>query len=113
MPSSTSRRIGLVVFGVGVLYMLGLGWLYSWWMVPATRESGPENLSGAVAFIWALSAPLGSILVVVGASEEWGSHERLFGTVDDQVAEQIACSVLLVRRYVAAAISWIKRRLKG
>ena len=78
MPSSTSRRIGLVVFGVGVLYMLGLGWLYSWWMVPATRESGPENLSGAVAFIWALSAPLGSILVVVGASLVAQVERRLF-----------------------------------
>ena len=52
-------------------------------------------------------------LVVVGASEEWSSHERLFGTVDDQVAERIACSVLLVRRYEPVAISWIKRQVKG
>jgi len=51
-------------------------------------------------------------LVVVGASEEWSVRTQLFGTVDDQITEQIACSVLLVRRYEPAAISWIKRRIK-
>ena len=74
----TSQKIGWVVFGIGALYMLGMGWLYSWWMVPATREIGPENLSGAVAFIWALSAPLGSILVVVGAALMAQVERRLF-----------------------------------
>jgi len=34
------------------------------------------------------------------------------GTVDDRISEQIACSVLLVRRYEPAAISWIKRQVK-
>ena len=74
----TSQKIGWVVFGIGALYMLGMGWLYSWWMVPATREIGPENLSGAVAFIWALSAPLGSILVAVGAALIAPVERRLF-----------------------------------
>ncbi len=74
----TSQKIGWVVFWIGALYMLGMGWLYSWWMVPATREIGPENLSGAVAFIWALSAPLGSILVVVGAALIAQVERRLF-----------------------------------
>jgi hypothetical protein len=74
----TSQKIGWVVFLIGALYMLGMGWLYSWWMVPATREIGPENLSGAVAFIWALSAPLGSILVVVGAALMAQVERRLF-----------------------------------
>ncbi len=51
-------------------------------------------------------------LVVIGASEEWSVRTRLFGTIDDWIAERIACSVLLVRRYEPAAISWIKRRVK-
>ncbi len=79
MQSKTmTSKIGWVVFLIGALYMLGMGWLYSWWMVPATREIGPENLSGAVAFIWALSAPLGSILVVVGAALIAQVERRLF-----------------------------------
>jgi hypothetical protein len=79
MQSKTmTSKIGWVVFLIGALYMLGMGWLYSWWMVPATREIGPENLSGAVAFIWALSAPLGSILVVVGAALMAQVERRLF-----------------------------------
>jgi hypothetical protein len=28
--TSTSQKIGWVVFWVGAVYMLGLGWLYSW-----------------------------------------------------------------------------------
>ena len=79
MQSKTmTSKIGWVVFWIGALYMLGMGWLYSWWMVPATREIGPENLSGAVAFIWALSAPLGSILVVVGAALIAQVERRIF-----------------------------------
>ena len=78
MQGKTLQKIGWVVFGIGALYMLGMGWLYSWWVVPATREIGPENLSGAVAFIWALSAPLGSVLVAVGASLIAQVEYRLF-----------------------------------
>jgi len=76
--TSMSRTIGWIVFGIGALYMLGLGWLYSWWVVPATREAGPENLSTAVGFIWALSAPLGSALVAIGAALIAQVERRLF-----------------------------------
>jgi hypothetical protein len=41
MQSKTSRIVGWIPFGIGALYMAGLGWLYSWWVVPATREMGP------------------------------------------------------------------------
>jgi APA family basic amino acid/polyamine antiporter len=51
-------------------------------------------------------------LVVVGASEEWADPKQLFGAVDDEIAEQCRCSVLMVRRYEHAAISWIRRRTK-
>lgn len=52
-------------------------------------------------------------LLVLGAAEEWGVGDRLFGTVDDWVTERVeCCSVLLVRRYEPAALHWLRRRLK-
>jgi hypothetical protein len=76
--TSTSQKIGWVVFWIGAIYMLGMGWLYSWWMVPAANEIGPDAMSGAVGFIWALSAPLGSVLVAVGAALIARAERRLF-----------------------------------
>jgi len=52
-------------------------------------------------------------LLVVGASDEWISRTRLFGSIDDQLASQVPCSVLLVRRHEPTAISWIRRRVKA
>ena len=51
-------------------------------------------------------------LIVMGASEEWASRTRLFGSVDDWVADQAPCSVLLCRRYEPVAVSWLRRRVK-
>jgi hypothetical protein len=51
-------------------------------------------------------------LIVVGASEEWAYETRLFRSVDDWIADQARCSVLLVRRYEPVAISWIRRQVK-
>lgn len=51
-------------------------------------------------------------LLVLGASDEWLTPGYLFGAVDDQVAAQATCSVLLVRRYETATISWIRRKVK-
>ena len=51
-------------------------------------------------------------LIVVGASEEWASRTRLFGSVDDWIVDQVRCSVLLVRRHEPAAISWVRRQAK-
>jgi nucleotide-binding universal stress UspA family protein len=49
-------------------------------------------------------------LIVVGAAVEWVARTRLFGEVDDCVAEEARCSVLLVRRYEPAVISWLRHR---
>jgi len=65
---SPSQKIGWIVFWIGGIYMLGLGWLYSWWMVPAANQSGAEALAGFVGFMWALSVPLGAFIVVIGAA---------------------------------------------
>jgi hypothetical protein len=34
---TVASKIGWAVFLIGGLYMLGMGWLYSWWMVPAAN----------------------------------------------------------------------------
>ena len=51
-------------------------------------------------------------LIVMGASEEWSCQTRLFGSVDDWVADQAPCSVLLCRRYEPVAMSWLRRQVK-
>lgn len=52
-------------------------------------------------------------LLVVGASEEWAEPGTLFGRVDDELARQVTCSVLMVRRYEPAVMSWIRRQAKS
>jgi nucleotide-binding universal stress UspA family protein len=49
-------------------------------------------------------------LIVVGASDQWLSRTQLFGSLTDEIAEKTTCSVLLVRRHEAAAMSWIRRQ---
>ena len=51
-------------------------------------------------------------LIVMGASEEWALSTRLFGSVDDWIADKAPCSVLLCRRYEPVAISWLRRQVK-
>jgi nucleotide-binding universal stress UspA family protein len=51
-------------------------------------------------------------LIVVGASEQWVSRMKLFGSITDHIAEETECSVLLVRRHEAAAMSWLRRQVK-
>jgi len=66
--TSTSQKIGWGVFTIGGLYMFGLGWLYSWQMVPAANQFGRDAYSGLLGFIWALSVPLGVFIVAIGAA---------------------------------------------
>jgi len=66
--TSTSQKIGWAVFTLGVVYMLGLGWLYSWRVVPAANKFGSLALPGFMGFLWALSVPLGAFIVAIGAA---------------------------------------------
>ena len=75
---STSQKIGWIVFWVGAIYMLGLGWLYSWWMVPAANQVGAEAMAGMVGFMWALSVPLGAFIVAIGAALIAQVERRVF-----------------------------------
>lgn len=51
-------------------------------------------------------------LIAIGASEEWFLKDLLFGSVTDQIADQAPCSVLMVRRYEPAPVSWMRRMVK-
>jgi amino acid transporter/nucleotide-binding universal stress UspA family protein len=51
-------------------------------------------------------------LIIMGASEEWALDTRLFGTIDDGVAEHAPCSVLLCRRYEPTPIAWLRYQVK-
>ena len=51
-------------------------------------------------------------LIVLGASEEWSLDTRLFGTIDDWVAKQAPCSIILCRRYEPIAMAWLRYQVK-
>ncbi len=76
--TSTSQKIGWVVFAIGVAYMLGLGWLRSWWVVPVANQFGSDAFSGLFGLIWALSVPLGSSIVAIGAALIARVERRVF-----------------------------------
>ncbi|MBC7264989.1 MAG: amino acid permease [Chloroflexi bacterium] len=80
--------------------------------VPANITMRVAQARGVMEGILAEAARHCYDLIVAGASEEWASQTRLFGSVDDQIADQAPCSVLLVRRYEPAAIAWIRRQAK-
>jgi len=66
---TTSLKTGWVILGVGALYMLIMGWLSSWWVVPTIRQTGLEGIPGtAFFFFWQLAAPVGALLVAIGAT---------------------------------------------
>lgn len=66
--SPIGETIGWIVFISGAVYMLGLGWAYSWKMVPAANQAGPDALAGFFGFMWALAVPLGAFIVAIGAA---------------------------------------------
>jgi hypothetical protein len=77
--TSTSQKIGWVVFMIGGLYMFGLGWLYSWRVVPAANQFGSAAYSGLLGFLWQLSVPLGAFIVAIGAALAARAERRVIG----------------------------------
>jgi hypothetical protein len=83
------RELGLILLGIGVVYMVGMGWLASWWFTGTFRsltlaEIGETAwaLDRPLFWVWALSVPLGSILAGVGLLLRAGSkglHIAMFG----------------------------------
>jgi len=78
MKTSTSQKIGFAIFAIGAVYMFGLGWLYSWRVVPDANQFGSEAFSGLLGFIWSLSVPLGAFIVAIGAALSAGVERRVF-----------------------------------
>jgi hypothetical protein len=76
--TSTSQKIGWVVFMIGGAYMLGLGWLRSWWVVPTANQFGRDAFSGLLGLVWALSVPLGAFIVAIGAALIARVERRVF-----------------------------------
>ncbi len=76
--TSTAQGIGWAIFAIGVAYMFGLGWLYSWRMVPTANQLGSDAYSGLLGFIWGLSVPLGSFIVAMGAALIARVERRVF-----------------------------------
>jgi hypothetical protein len=66
--TSTSQKFGLALFTIGAVYMFGLGWLYSWWMVPAANQFSSAAYSGLLGILWSLSVPVGAFIVAIGAA---------------------------------------------
>lgn len=67
--NTTTQKAGWALLVLGALYMLLMGWLSSWWVVPVIREAGLEGLPGtAFFFFWQLAAPVGALLVAIGAA---------------------------------------------
>jgi len=57
--TSTSQKIGAAIFAIGAIYMFGLGWLYSWRVVPAANI--PWHIFGPFILI-----SLGVVVLVQG-----------------------------------------------
>jgi len=51
-------------------------------------------------------------LVVMGAAVASSLQTDLFGSMTDSIAEQISCSVLLVRHHEPPVVDWLRRRVK-
>jgi len=88
-------------------------------IVEDALEGMPENLE--VKIVEAPSVRQGIVeeansqsydLIVMGASEEWSADHHLMGTIDDWVAENAPCSVVLCRRYAPVTISWLRYQVK-
>jgi len=76
--TTTTQKFGWVIFWIGVLYMFGLGWMYSWWVVPATNQLGVAVYSSdLVGLLWQLSVPMGAFIVAIGAALTTRAERRL------------------------------------
>jgi hypothetical protein len=69
----TKKKLGLWVFFLGVLYMVGVGWFLGWWSATTYRTLSLAQISNTVwssdqplFWLWAFSIPLGAVFVGVG-----------------------------------------------
>ena len=84
-----TNRIGLIVFWIFVVYMVGMSCVASWWVVPIFRNLAPDQVSetiwlgnSLVRRLWSFSVPVGSVLACVGLliyTRSKVTHIWLFG----------------------------------
>lgn len=66
--ASASQKIRLGVYSIAVVYMLGIGFLYSWWVVPAYKAGDTDVISGAVGFLWSYAVVISTLGLMIGAA---------------------------------------------
>jgi hypothetical protein len=84
--------------------MFGLGWVRSWWVVPAVNQFGGDAISGWMGFIWALSVPLGAFIVAMGAALVAKVERRVFWLLIQLLSLRMACQQLL-RRHLGVIVA--------
>ena len=82
-------KVGLTIFGILTVIMVGLGYVGSWWMVPTYRILPPEQIKepiwtadGALFLFWSLAIPVGAVIASIGLllyARARGSRIWLFG----------------------------------
>ncbi|KPK17244.1 MAG: hypothetical protein AMJ62_01950 [Myxococcales bacterium SG8_38] len=97
-----ATRFGPPLFWLGSAYIFGASWLAMWWIAPVWRNTPPEQFEGTV---WAfggpifmsiaLSVPVGTLLIVIGAML-YGRAEHLRVAVFAVGAVVLGLSMLLV-----------------
>jgi APA family basic amino acid/polyamine antiporter len=80
--------------------------------IPGQVTFSLKRSDSIVEGILAESARVAYDLIAIGASEEWSLRNLLFGSIPDRVADGVSCSVLMVRRYEPAPVSWLRRMVK-
>ena len=82
-------KVGLTIFGILIVIMVGLGYAGSWWMVPTYRTLSPEQIGetiwasgGALFLLWSIAIPVGAVIASIGLllyARARGSRIWLFG----------------------------------
>ncbi|UCC71941.1 MAG: hypothetical protein JSV86_16460 [Gemmatimonadota bacterium] len=85
----SKREIGIILLWVGIVYMVVMGWLASWWFAATFRDVTLAQvaetawaLNRPLFWLWVLSVPLGSVVAGVGILlrvGSKGSHIWSFG----------------------------------
>jgi len=83
------KKVGLIIFWIGVLYIIIMGFVTSYWVRGAYRHLSLEEVretiwtyTSPLFGLWGVSVPLGAILVGIGLLiyiQAKSSHIWLFG----------------------------------
>lgn len=107
--------------------MFVIGWLRSWWVVPAANQVGQEAYINLFGMVWGWSVPLGAFIVAIGAAlaakverhvlwllvlltvifEAW----RFIGTTDSMIPALFGIGGgLITLFFLGSAWQWAKAR---